>query len=125
MFGFKKKEKKPLLIKTKDVFSIIKADYDEGIAFCLIEFKLKGELYTMGAVLTPNSEEKKEHIYFAFQENTYNTYEKFAESVEIDGVKLFDSDTVIEIVRAGIIDGEAIINTPWGDTRLAKLAVTN
>ena len=39
----------------------------------------------MGAVLTPNSEEKKENIYFAFQENTYNTYEKFAESVEING----------------------------------------
>ena len=49
MFGFKKKEKKPLLIKTKDVFSIIKADYDEGIAFCLIEFKLKGRtLYNGG-----------------------------------------------------------------------------
>ena len=51
MFGFKKKEKKPLLIKTKDVFSIIKADYDEGIAFCLIEFKLKGcLLYTSRCV---------------------------------------------------------------------------
>ena len=67
MFGFKKKEKKPLLIKTKDVFSIIKADYDEGIAFCLIEFKLKGELYTMGAVLTPNSEEKRKTYILLFR----------------------------------------------------------
>lgn len=65
MFGFKKKEKKPLLIKVKDVFSIIKSDYDEGIAFCLIDFNLEGNLYTMGAVLIPNSEEKrKTYILF-------------------------------------------------------------
>ena len=42
MFGFKKKERKPLLIKAKDVFSIIKSDYDEGVAFCLIDFNLEG-----------------------------------------------------------------------------------
>lgn len=66
MFGFKKKEKKPLFIQAKDVFSIIKADYDAGIAFCLIDFNLEGNLYTMGSVLIPDSEEKrKTYILFS------------------------------------------------------------
>lgn len=125
MFGFKKKEKKPLLIKVKDVFSIIKSDYDEGITFCLIDFNLEGNLYTMGSVLIPNSEEKKENIYFVFEENRYNTYEEFTENVKIDGRKLFDADTIIEVVRAGIIDGEPMIRSPWGDTRLAKMAIAD
>lgn len=40
MFGLKKKEKKLLLIRSRDVFSIIKEDYDVGTAFCLIDFNL-------------------------------------------------------------------------------------
>lgn len=125
MFGFKKKEKKPLLIKAKDVFSIIKSDYDEGIAFCLIDFNLKGKIYTMGSVLIPDSEEKKENIYFVFEDEQYDTYEEFTEGVEVGGIKLFNADTVIEVLRAGIIDGESMIKTPWGDTRLAKMAIQN
>lgn len=123
VFGFKKKEKKPLLIKAKDVFSIIKSDYDAGIAFCLIEFKMEGKLYTMGSALIPNSEERKENIYFVFEDRQYDTYEEFAESVEVNGTKLSFSDAKIEVVRAGIIDGEPMIKTPWGDTRLAKMAI--
>lgn len=125
MFGFKKKEKKPLLIKAKDVFSIIKSDYDEGVAFCLIDFNLKGKIYTMGSVLIPDSEEKKENIYFVFEDEQYDTYEEFTEGVEVGGIKLFNADTVIEVLRAGIIDGEPMIKTPWGDTRLAKMAIQN
>ena len=79
----------------------------------------------MGSVLIPDSKEKKENIYFVFESERYNTYEEFAEGVEIGGVKLFNADTVIEILRAGIIDGEPMIKTPWGDTRLAKLAIQN
>lgn len=123
MFWSKKKEKKTLDIKLKDVFSIIKSDYDEGIAFCLIEFMLDDEMYTMGSVLTPNSDEIQENIYFIFNDDRYDTYDEFAENVEINGVKLSNSDEVITIVRAGIIDGDAMINTPWGDTRLAKMAI--
>lgn len=125
MFGFKKKEKKPLLIKAKDVFSIIKSDYDEGVAFCLIDFNLKGKIYTMGSVLISDSEEKKENIYFVFEDEQYDTYEEFTEGVEVGGIKLFNADTVIEVLRAGIIDGESMIKTPWGDTRLAKMAIQN
>lgn len=123
MFWFKKKEKKPLDIKLKDVFSIIKSDYDDGIAFYLIEFMLDDEMYTMGSVLTPNSDEIQENIYFVFNDDRYDTYDEFVENVEINGVKLSNSDEVITIVRAGIIDGDAMINTPWGDTRLAKMAI--
>lgn len=125
MFGFKKKERKPLLIKAKDVFSIIKSDYDEGVAFCLIDFNLEGKIYTMGSVLIPDSEEKKENIYFVFEDEQYDTYEEFTEGVEVGGIKLFNADTVIEVLRAGIIDGESMIKTPWGDTRLAKMAIQN
>lgn len=125
MFGFKKKEKKALLIKAKDVFSIIKSDYDEGVAFYLIDFNLEGKIYTMGSVLIPDSEEKKENIYFVFEDERYDTYEEFAEGVEIGGIKLFNTDTVIEVLRAGIINGEPMIKTPWGDTRLAKMAIQN
>lgn len=110
MFGFKKKEKKPLLIKEKDVFSIIKSDYDEGVTFCLIDFNLEGKIYTMGSALIPDSEEKKENIYFVFEGERYDTYEKFAEGVEVGGIKLFNADTMIEVLRAGIIDGEPMIN---------------
>lgn len=123
MFWSKKKEKKTLDIKLKDVFSIIKSDYDDGIAFCLIEFMLDDKMYTMGSVLTPNSDEIQENIYFVFNDDRYDTYDEFAENVEINGVKLSNSDEVITIVRAGIIDGDAMINTPWGDARLAKMAI--
>ncbi len=44
-------------------------------------------------------------------------------NVEINGVKLSNSDEVVTIVRAGIIDGDAMIKTPWGDARLAKMAI--
>ncbi len=124
MFGFKKKEKKPLLIKAKDVFSIIKSDYDEGVAFCLIDFNLDSKIYTMGSALIADSEEKKENIYFVFEDERYDTYEEFAEGVEVGGIKLFNADIIIEILRAGIIDGEPMIKTPWGDTRLAKMAIS-
>lgn len=123
MFGFKKKEKKPLFIKARDVFSIIKSDYDEGVAFCLCDFVYKNRSYTMGSSLIPNSEERKENIFFIFNQDQYDSYDEFAKFAIIDGVKLSESEDVIEITRAGIIDGEEMISTPWGDTRLAKLAI--
>ena len=123
MFNFFIKKQKSLFIKAKDVFSIIKSDYDEGIPFYLIDFNLESKTYTMGSEFIPDREEKKENIYFIFEDKRYDTYEKFAESVEINGIKLSSSDIVIEIVRAGIINGDAMIKTPWGDTRLAKMAI--
>jgi len=49
MFGFKKKENKPLLIMGTDVIEIIKSDYEEDMAFALIEFLYDGKQYTMGS----------------------------------------------------------------------------
>lgn len=121
MFCFKKKEKKPLFIKAKDVFAIIKSDYDEGVPFYLIDFNLEGEIYTMGSEFI--SESESENIKFLFEGKQYDTYEEFAESAAVNGIKLSNSDTIIKIMRAGIINGEALIKTPWGDTRLAKMAI--
>lgn len=123
MFGFRKKKNVPLFIRAKDVASIIQSDYRDGVAFCLIEFQLNGKLYTMGSVLLPNQEERQENIYFVFDGKRYDTYEEFIQNAVVDDIRLLDTDTIIEIVRAGIIDGEPMIQTPWGDTRLAKMAI--
>lgn len=121
MFGFKKK-KKNLLIKAKDVFSIIKSDYDNDMEFCLIEFICNNKSHTMGAPAIPDRKKGKENIFFVFDGKEYVTYEDFANNVIIDGFRLSDSETILEITRAGIINGEEMI-TPWGDTRLKKYAL--
>lgn len=118
MFGFKKKEKEPLLIKAKDVFSLIKSDYDEDIPFLLMEFKMNGKLHTIGS----DGEAK---IYFYFDGKEYNTYREFSQDVRINGVKLSESDAIIEVVNAWIVEGEPLIETPWKDGRLKELAVNN
>lgn len=124
MFGlFKKKETKPLYIHAKDVFSIIKLDYEDGIAFCLIEFKLDGHIYTMGSSLHEEGEETKENIDFVFEDQTFDSYNQFETGARVNGHSLFETNPIIEVLRAGIIDGEAMIKTPWGDTRLAKMAL--
>lgn len=122
MLGFKKKKQKALLIKAKDVFSIIKSDYDNDMEFYLIEFICNNNTYTMGSPAIPDRKKGKENIFFIFNDEKYSTYEDFANNVIIDGFRLSDSDIIIEITRAGIIDGEEMI-TPWGDTRLKKHAL--
>jgi hypothetical protein len=123
MFGFRKKKNVPLFIRAKDVASIIQSDYRDGVAFCLIEFQLDGKLYTMGSVLLPNQEERQENIYFVFDGKRYDTYEEFLQNAVVDGIRILDTDTIIEVVHAGIVDGEPLIQTPWGETRLAKMAI--
>ena len=54
MFGFKKKENKPLLIMGTDVIEIIKSDYEEDMAFALIEFLYDGKQYTICLLYTSN-----------------------------------------------------------------------
>lgn len=78
MFGFKKKEQKPLWIMGKDVMKIIRSDYDEGMAFTLIEFHYQGGAYLMGAcVVSPEAEERKENISFVFQDQVFRTLMNF------------------------------------------------
>ena len=100
MFGFKKNEKPTLIIEAKDLMEIIKSDYDNDMAFTLIEFSYNEKKYVMGSCVLPaNAEECKENISFIFQ------------------------DRVFESLRAGIIDNEPMLKTPWGDKRLADKAV--
>ena len=72
MFGFKKKEQKPLWIMGKDVIEIIRSDYDEGMVFTLIEFHYQGGAYLMGScIVPPDAEERKENISFVFQDQVF------------------------------------------------------
>ncbi len=124
MFGFKKKEKKTLMIKASDVMNIIKSDYDNDMAFTLIEFIYNGKQYTMGSCVLPaNADECKENISFVFQEKVFKNFEEFQSSINIEGKNIFQLEQPIEIIRAGIIDGVALLKTPWGDNRLADKAV--
>ncbi len=91
MFGFGKKEKKSLWIMSGDVVEIIKSDYDNDMAFTLIEFLYNGQKYRMGSCVLPtNEEEKKENIYFVFQDEVYKDFGEFQAKCCIDGKKISD-----------------------------------
>ena len=84
MFGLKKKEQKPLWIMGKDVMEIIWSDYEEGIAFTLVEFHYQGGAYLLGScVVPPEAEEKKENIVFVFQDQVYQDYQEFQEKADV------------------------------------------
>ncbi len=126
MFGFKKKEKrdKTLWIMGKDVMEIIRSDYESNAAFTLIEFVYQGEHYLMGSsLISLEEEERKENIYFEFQDEAYGDFDAFQEHARIDGVKISELKEPIEIVRAGIVGNDTMLGTPWGETRLAKKAL--
>ena len=53
MFGFGKKQNKSLLITGRDVVEIIKSDYENDMAFTLIEFLYDGKQYIMGSCVLP------------------------------------------------------------------------
>lgn len=60
MFGFGKKQNKSLLIMGTDVIEIIKSDYENDMAFTLIEFLYDEKQYIMGSCVLPaNAEERK------------------------------------------------------------------
>lgn len=124
MFGFKKKEKKPLWIMGKDVMEIIRSDYEEDMSFALIEFHYQGGAYLMGScVVPPDAEERKENITFVFQEQAFQEFDEFQANACINGIRISDLEEPIEVVRAGIIGNDTMLKTPWGDTRLAKKAL--
>lgn len=124
MFGFKKKEKRPLWIMGKDVMEIIQLDYEEDMSFALIEFHYQGGAYLMGScVVPPDAEERKENITFVFQEQAFQEFDEFQANACINGIRISDLEEPIEVVRAGIIGNDTMLKTPWGDTRLAKKAL--
>ena len=124
MFGFKKKKQKPLWIMAKDVMDLIQSDYETDMSFTLIEFHYQGGAYLMGSCISPpDAEERKENISFVFQDQAYQTFEEFQENACIGGIKIYELEEPVEIVRAGIVGNDTMLKTPWGDTRLAKKAL--
>ena len=124
MFGFKKNEKPTLIIEAKDLMEIIKSDYDNDMAFTLIEFSYNEKKYVMGSCVFPaNPEECKENISFIFQDRVFESFEEFQTAIIIDNKNILQLEKPLEILRAGIIDNEPMLKTPWGDKRLADKAV--
>ena len=124
MFGFGKKQNKSLLITGRDVVEIIKSDYENDMAFTLIEFLYDGKQYIMGSCVLPaNAEECKENISFIFQDRVFESFEEFQTAIIIDNKNILQLEKPLEILRAGIIDNEPMLKTPWGDKRLANKAV--
>lgn len=125
MFGFRKKEKKALMIKMNDVIYIMKSDYEDGQNF-MIDFKLNDNIHRIGTAYYPDSKQmKKENLYFEFEGKHFKTYEEFASGALLDGIKLLDSKLIVEVIAAGIFDGEPMLKTPWGDTRLEKYSIVD
>ena len=124
MFGFKKNEKPTLIIEAKDLMEIIKSDYDNDMAFTLVEFSYNEKKYVMGSCVLPaNAEECKESISFIFQDRVFESFEEFQTAIIIDNKNILQLEKPLEILRAGIIDNEPMLKTPWGDKRLADKAV--
>ena len=124
MFVFKKKEQKPLWIMGKDVMEIIRSDYNEGMAFTLVEFHYRGGAYLMGScIVPPDAQERKENISFVFQDQVFQEFDEFQANASIDGIRISELEEPIEVVRAGIIGNDTMLKTPWGETRLAKKAL--
>ena len=124
MFGFKKNEKPTLIIEAKDLMEIIKSDYDNDMAFTLVEFSYNEKKYVMGSCVLPaNTEECKENISFIFQDRVFESFEEFQTAIIIDNKNILQLEKPLEILRAGIIDNEPMLKTPWGDKRLADKAV--
>lgn len=62
-------------------------------------------------------------LYSSFIFKVFENFEEFQSSINIDDKNIFQLDKPIEIIRAGIIDNEVLLKTPWGDKRLADKAV--
>ena len=80
--------------------------------------------YVMGSCVLPaNAEECKENISFIFQDRVFESFEEFQTAIIIDNKNILQLEKPLEILRAGIIDNEPMLKTPWGDKRLADKAV--
>ncbi len=70
-----------------------------------------------------DAEECKQNISFVFEDKVYRNFEDFQAGAAIDGTRVWDLEEPIEIVRAGILDGLALLKTPWGDKRLTAKGI--
>lgn len=128
MFKIFKKHPKTLWISMQDVLAIIKSDYDKSWPFEIIEFRYGGTTHRMGAYVEDLDEKfynkiKQEEIHFVFDEQTYTSFEEFVKSVHINGIPIIDVLGPIEVLQAGIVNGEAMLSSPWGEKRLSAHAI--
>lgn len=112
----------------QDVLAIIKSDYDKSWPFEIIEFRYGGTKHRMGAYVEDLGEKfynkiKQEEIHFVFDEQTYTSFEEFVKSVHINGIPITDVLGPIEVLQAGIVNGEAMLSSPWGEKRLSAHAI--
>ena len=63
------------------------------------------------------------NISFIFQDRVFESFEEFQTAIIIDNKNILQLEKPLEILRAGIIDNEPMLKTPWGDKRLADKAV--
>lgn len=124
MFGLGRKKKPNLFIKITDVIEIIREDYENGVAFCLIDFQYHNEMHSMGSCVFPEGAvETKKNIRFVFDDEVYETIDQMISSAEIEKIPVSDLPEPIEVTRAGILNGEVLLKSPWGDKRLAAHAL--
>lgn len=128
MFKIFKKHPKTLWISMQDVLAIIKSDYDKSWPFEIIEFRYGGTTHRMGTYVEDLDEKfynkiKQEEIHFVFDEQTYTSFEEFVKSVRINGIPITDVLGPIEVLQAGIVNGEAMLSSPWGEKRLSAHAI--
>jgi hypothetical protein len=103
MFGFKKNEKPTLIIEAKDLMEIIKSDYDNDMAFTLIEFSYNEKKYVMGSCVLPaNAEECKENISFIFQTSVYKGYKQDKIEMRGDRAEMSDFPLYLNTVAGGL-----------------------
>ena len=112
----------------QDVLAIIKSDYDKSWPFEIIEFRYGGTTHRMGAYVEELDEKfynkiKQEEIHFVFDEQTYTSFEEFVKSVHINGIPITDVLGPIEVLQAGIVNGEAMLSSPWSEKRLSAHAI--
>ena len=123
MFGLKKRRADSLFIKMQDVIELIKEDYEESIAFSLMKIRFDEKEHITGACVVPyDAEGNKENIRFVFDEKVFGSIEDFIFFMEQES-GIGSLDTVIEIVEAGIINGETVLKSPWHEKRLALKAI--
>lgn len=119
MFGFGKKKPKTLWISMQDILEIMREDYEKESTFELIDFRYKDIVHRMGSCTIPLDEEpQKEDIRFVFDEDVYGTLEEFLQYVRLEGVTLAEMEEDVEVLQAGIVGGEALLSSPWGENRL-------
>ena len=75
-------------------------------------------------IVSPDAEERKENISFVFQDQVFQDFDEFQANACINGIRISELEGPIEVVRAGIIGNDTMLKTPWGETRLAKKALT-